>query len=401
MKKCICTLAILIENTFLMCYNLRGVRDMTNRNIKYKQVYETLKGGILSGRYHADRPLPSLRALVRKYGVSTITVRRAFDELERERLVSRCKGSGTFVTKAAMSRKIGLIVPGICYSEIFPPICKELSRLAQKEGYSLLLGDLTSNDPAERGRRAKVLARQYVKENVAGIIFQPLEFLKNSEEVNRDVLSIFDAANIPVVLLDCDIVASPARSKYDVVGINNGEAGRCLAQHMVDQGVRNVVFLAAPHSDYSIQNRIEGARAAVVAAKGHFRTLSIDVGDASAVKRLLARRPSPEAIICRNDHQSAHLMVTLRSLGKRIPEDVLVAGFNDVGYASILSPSLTTVHLPCEDIARQAFGFLCERIAGPELSTRECYLSAPLIARSSTNCKREVKRQRKGKANGS
>ena len=110
-----------------------------------------------------------------------------------------------------------------------------------------------------------------------------------------------------------------------------------------------------------------------------------------AVKKLLSRRPRPEAIICRNDHQAAHLLVTLRSIGKRVPEEVSVAGFNDVGYASILSPSLTTVHLPCEDIARQAFAFLRERIGNPGIPTRECYLSAPLVLRGSTRQVKENK----------
>lgn len=354
------------------------------KKTKCQSAYETLKAEILGGKFSAGRPFPSVVGASRRFAISRLTAVKVFDKLKADGLVCARSGAGTFVSRAVSSRKIGLIVPGICYSEIFPPICKELSRLVQKEGYALLFGDLSSKDPVERGKRAKVLARQYVNEGVAGVVFQPIEFLENSDEVNRDILSVFDAANVPVVLLDCDIVASPGRSKYDVVGINNGEAGRCLAQHMVDQGVRDVIFLAASHSDYSVQNRIEGARNAISAAKGHFRSLSIDVGDAAAVRKLLAHRPCPDAIICRNDHQAAHLLVTLRSLGRRIPEDLLVAGFNDVGYALVLSPSLTTVHLPCEDIARQAFAFLRERIGNPGMPSRECYLSAPLVVRDST-----------------
>jgi len=353
----------------------------------YVEVAATLGDDIRGGRYGAGCTCPSLTQIMRRFKVSRVTAVRAVDELKKKGLVASLKGKGTYVTRAAASRKIGLIVPGICYSEIFPPICKELSRLAQREGYALLFGDLSSSDPVERGRRAKVLARQYVKEGVAGIVFQPIEFLENSDEVNRDILSVFDAADVPVVLLDCDIVASPRRSRYDIVGINNAEAGRRLAQHLVDQGVRNVVFLTEPHSDYSIQNRIEGARNVVAAAKGRFQELSMDVGDRAVVTKLLAGRQRPGAIICRNDHQAAHLLVTLRELGKRVPEDVQVAGFNDVEYASILSPGLTTIHLPCEDIARQAFAFLCERIGQPSIQPRECYLSAPLVTRKSTMTK--------------
>jgi len=351
---------------------------------KSRTLVETLKADILGGKYGAGQPFPSRRALAHRFGLAASTVQGALNDLSRLGMIVQIQGKGTFVTHSGASRKIGLIVPGICYSEIFPPICKELSRLAQKDGYALLFGDLSSSDPAERGERAKELARQHVAEGVAGIVFQPIEFLKNSDDFNRDILSAFDAANVPVVLLDCDIVASPGRSNYDVVGINNFDAGRRLAQHIVNQGVREVLFLADPHSDYSIRNRIEGARAELTAAKGRLTELSVNVSDVAAVKRMLSRNPRPGAIVCRNDHQAAHLLVTLRELGTRVPDDVLVAGFNDVEYASILSPGLTTVHLPCEDIARQAFGFLCERIARPDLSPRECYLSAPLVVRSST-----------------
>jgi len=102
----------------------------------------------------------------------------------------------------------------------------------------------------------------------------------------------------------------------------------------------------------------EGARAVVTAVKGRLRERSLDVGNDAPVKRLLLRRPRPHAIICRNDHQAANLLVTLRELGKRVPEDLLVAGFNDVEYASILSP-------------------------------RECYLPAPLVERTSTALKKQ------------
>lgn len=370
----------MVPNRVFLWYNVGRME-----NAKYRTLLESLKKDILGGKYASGQPFPSVRALSRRFGLANTTVQRAVEELAHQGLIQRSQGAGSTVTRVGALRKLGLIVPGICYSEIFPPICKELSCLAQKEGYALLFGDLSSSDPAERGKRAKTLARQYVKEGVAGIVFQPIEFLENSDEVNREILSVFDAAKVPVVLLDCDIVASPDRSRYDIVGINNAEAGRRLGQHLVGEGARKVVFLANPHSDYSIRNRIEGARNAVAAAGGRFTELSLDVENAVLVKKLLSGRPRPEAIICRNDHQAAHLLVTLRNLGRRVPEDVLVAGFNDVDYASILSPGLTTVHLPCEDIARQAFAFLCERIGHPGLPPRECYLPAPLVVRGSTS----------------
>lgn len=364
---------------------------------KYQNAYDTLKDEILSGKYSTRNPFPSVAGACRRFGISSLTIVKVFDRLKADGLICARKGAGTFVTRQGRLRKIGLIIPGICYSEIFPPICKELSRQAQETGYTLLFGDLSSLDPEERARRARSLARQYVEEGVAGVIFQPIEFLKDADRVNQDILSAFDAAGVPVVLLDCDVVASPGRSRYDIVGVNNAEAGRRLAQHIVEAGARRIVFLSRPHSDYSVRNRIEGVRDVLTNVKGSFAELSIDVNDLGAVRKMLSRRSGPDAVVCRNDHQAAHLLATLRKLGKNVPEDVLVAGFNDVEYASLLDPGLTTIHIPTEDIARQTFSFLLERIVRPALPARECYLSAPLIVRASTT---RVSKKKRIKAKG-
>ena len=142
---------------------------------KFQKIVGSLKREILAGKYGLDFPLPSIQALVRRLGVSSITVRRAFDVLEREGLVVRARGRGTFVSRRGALRKIGLIVPGIAYSEFFPPIVSEISRLAQKESYTLLFGDISSKSPEQRARAATRLARDFVSQGVAGVLYQPVE----------------------------------------------------------------------------------------------------------------------------------------------------------------------------------------------------------------------------------
>ena len=142
---------------------------------KFQKIVGSLKREILAGKYGLDFPLPSIQALVRRLGVSSITVRRAFDVLEREGLVVRARGRGTFVSRRGALRKIGLIVPGIAYSEFFLPIVSEISHLAQKESYTLLFGDISSKSPEQRARAATRLARDFVSQGVAGVLYQPVE----------------------------------------------------------------------------------------------------------------------------------------------------------------------------------------------------------------------------------
>ena len=89
----------------------------------YRMVYESLKNEILSGKYSSRRPIPSLAASCARFGISRLTAVKVFDRLKEEGLVSSRVGSGTFVTKSARSRLIGLVIPGIAYaSEFFQPI---------------------------------------------------------------------------------------------------------------------------------------------------------------------------------------------------------------------------------------------------------------------------------------
>lgn len=350
-------------------------------------MFDQLKADILNGKYISGRTFPSIVQLMRRFGVSRVTAVRVTEMLKKAGLVVSRQGQGTFVTGRArlLGGAIGLIVPGSCYSEVFPVICQEISRLAQKSGLTLLFGDVSSADPRIRAERALELARKFARENVSGVIYQPMEFLDDAEDVNRKILSVFDDAGISVVLIDNDIVQSPARSSYELVSVNSFDVGRRLAEHLIDRGARNLHFLMQPNAAYSIQGRLMGVRSICTERNARVVVSDVDVADVSAVRRLLRRKPAPDAVICRNDHLAAHLLLTLRKMGRRVPADVLVTGCNDSPYAAMLEPALTTIRIPCEDIAATAYRFLMERIADPSIPVRECYLKAALIGRASTS----------------
>ena len=353
---------------------------------KYKVLVETLKSQILSGKYDVAKPFPSVRALIRRFGMSKTTVQRALDELFHLGLISRKQGRGTFVTGQRPSRRIGLIVPGVAYSEFFPPIVNEISRLSQKEGYTLLFGAVTSQDPEVRARQARKFAGQLIEDGVAGVIFQPLEFLSDSTERNQEIVNLLKRANVPVVLACCDFVRPPDRSGYDVVGINNVEAGAMMARHLVDSGAKRICFLMRPNRGVSIRSRFRGF-AMALQCEGRVRCtcerLVAETDDLAAVKRLLRRR-RPDAFVCGSDSDAAKFKVTLEKAGLKVPDDVMLAGFNDVQMASILTPSLTTIRIPCGEIAATAFYRLLARIANPGLPAMECLLPVHLVARGST-----------------
>ena len=365
---------------------------------KYGLLVETLRKEILEGKYSSAVPLPSETALTRRHKVSRSTVQQAFRALENEGLIARRQGRGTFVTKKAASRKIGLIVPGVAYSEFFPPIVSEISRLAQKEGYTLLFGDVSSKDPVQRAKMAQNLAADFIRQGVAGVLYQPIELIDDVERVNREILSSFDRAKIPVVILDNDFMQAPKRSGYDVVGIDNIAAGVLAAEHLIGLNVKRINFQKRPKCSASVNDRLRGVISAIVLHQGGVcknLILVAEPTDVNAVRRHF-RKGKPDAVICGNDTAAVELKQSLEKLGYHVPEDVMLVGFDDVKYATIVTPQLTTVRQPCTRIAATAFERLVQRMANPGLAPMTFALPVELIVRDSTHRPAKVTSARGG-----
>ena len=359
---------------------------------KYSMLYKLLKDDILSGKYTSGKVLPSENALVRKFKVSRSTVQQAFRELEKTGLISRSRGRGTFVTNQGASRKIGLIVPGVACTDFFQPIVSEINQLARKEDYTLLFAEVFSLDREERIHQVRELAAEFIKKRVAGVIYEPLAE-PGGADANEHILRVFKRAKIPVVLIDCDIVPFPQRSEYDVIGVNDVEAGAKIAEHLLSVGAKKIHFLICKLCPTTYNNRLYGAEAALIKA-GRFKKGSVlyaEADDLAALRRHIRRNGRPDAFVCSNDAIAAEFRRTLERAGLSVPGDVLLTGFADMPIAALMSPSLTTIHQERDQLGGRAFKRLLERIANPELPANEIFFPAPLVVREST-MKRKVKK---------
>jgi DNA-binding LacI/PurR family transcriptional regulator len=91
----------------------------------------------------------------------------------------------------------------------------------------------------------------------------------------------------------------------------------------------------------------------------------------------------PEAIVCANDRTAGRVMQLLLKAGYRIPNDIRIAGIDDVAYASLLPVPLTTMRQPCREIGVAAIRAMLERIALPEMPARDILLDSHLVVRES------------------
>lgn len=363
-----------------------GSIDVQSKRPMYIQIVDNLRSAITSGQYRSGSKLPSEAELVRKYGVSRMTVVKAMQNLQQEGLLTRRAGSGSFVSSSSGKDlpTYGLIIPDLGQTEIFEPICQGMSRSSDSSGHSLSWGH-SPLENVDREERAVLLCQQYLAQGINGVFFAPLEFSSRRDQINGRILSMLKGARIPVVLLDRCVLDFPERSAYDVVGLDNRRAGYIVTSHLLKVGARHIAFLAEPNSAETVTDRIQGYREALFAdGNGDMKGFVIreDGSDVASIEHVL-KNNKIDAIQCANDHTAAKLMRTLITLGVRIPEDIRITGVDDVKYASLLPVPLTTFHQPCTDIGLAALAAMKERIANPYLPGRSISLNGHLVVRES------------------
>jgi DNA-binding LacI/PurR family transcriptional regulator len=357
---------------------------------KYLQIVESLRQGIESGRYRNGVRLPSESDLVRRFGVSRMTVVKAMQQLRQEGLLTRRAGSGTYAAEAVVGQKpvFGLIIPDLGQTEIFEPICQGMAASPNVAGHSLAWGHSAGQGAglgADKEDEAERLCQQYIEQRVSGVFFAPIEFGPRHDQVNRRVLKALKTAHIPVVLLDRCVRKFPERSAYDVVCLDNRRAGYIMTDHLLKQGAKRVGFLALEGSAETVDDRIAGYREALFAhglAMERGRVVRGDPSDAALISGALAAQKI-DAFLCANDRTAAELMRTVLGLGLKVPEDVRIAGIDDVRYAELLPVPLTTLHQPCMDLGAAAIAAMLDRIANPHLAARSIMLNGHLVVRRS------------------
>jgi len=362
------------------------VRGSNSDTPKYQQILDHLKQSIASGKYVPWQRLPSEYDLVEKFGTSRVTVNRALRELQLTGLIDRRVGSGSYVhASTPKGYTFGLLIPELGRTEIFEPICRGMAE-AKDTGHHALLWGKSLSDSGTQNQEVESLCRQLTSKEVSGVFFAPLELTPEKDAINRAIAERFEKAGIPMVLLDRDLVAYPNRSHYDLVGIDNRRAGYVVTGHLIAAGAKRPVFVGRPGSAHTVDARIAGFREAILDSGLEFKPGSvrrIDPFDVSVVQRMV-KETRTDAILCANDFTAAHVMKALLELKIPIPEKILMAGIDDVKYASLLPVSLTTIHQPCAELGATAIETMVQRLQHPDFPARDITLNFKLVVRRSS-----------------
>jgi len=354
---------------------------------KAQEIRSWLLDEIKKGSFDKDSPLPGDLELMGRFGVSRGTVRLALFELQRQGLIKRRRGLGTFLSRQGVRKSgvIGLLFPELDTCEYFKDIERELVAYGKSLGYEIDVRKCAVDKSRDVAAEMRKEARALADRNVEGVIFRPL-INEKYMDVNQEVARLFQEVEKPVVLFDSDVDKKPRRSAYDIVTVNNVDAGRSVADYLIASGRKRIAFNmvdCVEGKNENLDNRFFGVAGECV-VKGLYdgvRPVTIAPSDSDAVKKLLRSRWRPDAFVCVNDEIAVGLVRTLNGLGVDVPKDVAVVGFDDVSCARLSVPPLTTVRQPSRQIAQTLLKTLLFRMRSPDAPPQEIYLAAPLVCR--------------------
>ena len=271
------------------------------------------------------------------------------------------------------TKKLVVTVPDIS-NPFFSLILQGIEEAAQREGYSVLLGD-TQHDEQREERYALMLRRK----EADGLIFLGHRLPKEAAALVRSM-----PGRAPIVN-GCEF--SP-RLGIPSVHIDNATAASDAMDHLYRLGHRRIGIVTGPLVSPLSRDRLRGAtaRAKKAGAERDFIVMngdfSIESG-AVAAERLLGRKEPPTAIFCFNDEMAMGVIDTARRRKLRIPNDLSLVGFDDIRFARYTDPPLTTVAQPMRQIGEGTVRLLLEILQG-QGSPESVTLPHTLVVRSST-----------------
>ncbi len=266
--------------------------------------------------------------------------------------------------RTGRSRTLGLLVPDLT-NPYFPALVQVIETTARALGYALILID-AQNDPATEREGLELLAGY----SVAGSVWVP---------VGEPPKPPF-----PTVIVD-----RPAEG-FDAVQADHYQGGALLAAYALELGHHRIGLLSGPRELISAQERRRGFLEGLGGLDPVWECavpFALELPEA-ALARLT--RNEITLLVCANDVVAIGAVRSLKQLGRRVPGEVSVLGFDDVPWAALLEPPLATVRQPVAELGRTAVMLLHERIQAPEAPIKRQVLPVELVARRSAQKARGV-----------
>jgi LacI family transcriptional regulator len=335
------------------------------------------------------RNFSTITDVARRAGVSIATVSRVLngntpvidETAERVRVaIEELHFKPRAAARILASRRtetLGLLLPEIGES-FFAPLLRGIETEARIAGFDLLIHATShiahASSPTPR--------RSLAEHNTDGLVVF-------TQSLDLEELERLHNINFPLVLIYQN---SPSSLHIPAVVIKNKSGARKVVDHLIEvHGCNRIAFLRGPKGNEDSEQREQGYREALKHHAVPFDSTLIGIGGFNkeeaqdTINNWLKVGLAFDAVFTGDDDAAAGVLLALRRAGKRIPQDVKVAGFDDSPVSQFLNPPLTTVRAPIEQVGREAVRQLVRLIRG-EQAQGPTLMRTDLIVRESCGC---------------
>ena len=283
--------------------------------------------------------------------------------------------------KMGKSQTIGVILPELA-SIFFPDILYGIEEEARSLDYNILFIS-SKQDIASERKYINILKSK----SVDGIILDSFCSVEKESEYAAYLSGLKKANNpLPVVSLE-----RAFQNKVNSVLIDRKYYSYVLAKYLLGLGHRSILVISGPSYLSMTVESLDGFLLAYSELNLEFDKSRIFYCDYTAkdgysiASDALSRDKSITAVFAFNDQTAIGAIKAIKRQGLKIPQDIAVVGFDDIFPATLIEPSVTTVHVPRYDLGRQAMKLLSKHIINPELAPESVKLNCELKIRKSTD----------------
>ena len=350
---------------------------------KYLAIVKWAKEYIVSKHMRPNDRFLSEKELCEIHGVSRQTVRQALNCLESENIITRLRGSGTFVKDGVVKAPVQDMRIGVIstyFSDyIFPQIVTGIESVLNDSNIGMQL-TITHNQVYEEAKALKSL----IANGVQGLIVEPSKSALPNP--NTELYQEIRNSRIPLVFFN----AKYPWSDYPYVAMDDEAAGKIVTDYLFDCGHKRIFGMFAlddiqGHKRYGgfmkscIEHNVRTAEKDVL----WFATAERNAIFLYAQLKLLEMLHQSTAVVCYNDKLAINLLRFCRQQGIRVPEDISIVGIDDSKYSSICEVPLTTVRHPHQILGEAAAKMLIEQMNSASLRQEDTIFVPDLVVRDS------------------
>lgn len=275
--------------------------------------------------------------------------------------------------KLNQTRTIGMLITASS-NPFYSELVRGVERSCFERGYSLVLCN-TEGDEQRMNRNLETL----LQKRVDGLLLLCTE----THQPSPAIMTRYPA--IPTVMMDW----SPFDGDSDVIQDNSLLGGDIATRHLIEKGFTRIACVTGPLDKTPARLRLEGYRAAMQRAglavpEGYEVIGDFEFGGGlRAMQSLLVLPEPPQAVFMGNDAMAVGAYQALYQAGLRIPQDIALVGYDDIELARYMTPPLTTIHQPKDELGELAIDVLIHRMAQPELQQQRLQLTPVLMERGS------------------